>query len=245
MLISHLPLMVQLLDTAKKAKSNDKVINEMLSEYKNEIGLVAGIITLVNFFSPVLLCRNIMKRGSTIGISTMPFVGGLVLSIIFIQSALLIQDNIILYINLFGMVLGLCYLFVYYLYTKEKVQFYIKLSKMFVFVAVLISYAQREDPNLIKFRFGLISTLLLFAVIASPLLNLGTIIKTRNTDLLPMPLITVGALVAFTWLLYGLAINDSFVQIQNMIAFFLQIFQIALYVYLKVGVPSKKETKVS
>lgn len=220
-----------------------------LHEYKDLIGTLAGICTILQFFSPAFLCLEFIKLGSTENVDVMPFIGGLVLSVVFVQNAILIRDNIMLYVNSFALVLGVLYLILYFLYTKNKVKFYIKLSKAAIFIAVLIGYAQRESKDVVQFRFGLITTLILLALIASPLISVNEIIKTKNTSALPIPLILSGTIVTFLWFLYGLAIEDLFVQVQNLTAFILNAFQLGLFVYCKLNNPvrsaSVKKSKKS
>lgn len=39
----------------------------------------------------------------------------------------------------------------------------------------------------------------------------GEIIRTKSTEILPFPLIFMGTLVAFQWLVYGLIIDNAFI----------------------------------
>lgn len=39
------------------------------------------------------------------------------------------------------------------------------------------------------------------------------IIKTKNTEILPFPLIFMGTLVSFQWLLYGFIIDNTFIVV--------------------------------
>ncbi|XP_065206594.1 sugar transporter SWEET1-like [Planococcus citri] len=210
-----------------------------LHEYKDFVGTLAGICTILQFFSPAFMCLDFIKAGSTENADVMPFIGGLVLSILFVQNAILIKDNIMLYVNAFALVLGVIYLVLYFFYTKNKVKFYLKLSKAAIFIAVIIGYAQRESKDVVQFRFGLIVTFILLALIASPLISVNEIIKTKNTSGLPIPLILSGTVVSFLWFLYGVIIGDLFVQVQNVTAFFLNAFQLGLLGYCKLSKPVK------
>ena len=49
------------------------------------------------------------------------------------------------------------------------------LGKAIAFVAVFLGYAQWEKPELIEFRYGVIVTVLLLLLIASPLVHLVSI----------------------------------------------------------------------
>ncbi|XP_012147280.1 sugar transporter SWEET1 [Megachile rotundata] len=98
-----------------------------------------------------------------------------------------------------------------------------------------------ENSEKIEFRFGIIVTTLFLLLIASPLIHLGEVIRTQNTDILPFPLIFMGTLASFQWLLYGLIINNTFVIFQNVIGFLLSVVQMSLFVIF----PSKSKAKLN
>lgn len=47
------------------------------------------------------------------------------------------------------------------------------------------------------------------------------IIETKNTDILPFPIIFMGTIVTFLWLLYGLIINNVFIIVSKLSVFFI------------------------
>lgn len=55
-----------------------EAISESLQPYKNVVGQVASIVTILQFFSGAFVCKDIYKKGNTEGTSSTPFVGGLV-----------------------------------------------------------------------------------------------------------------------------------------------------------------------
>ncbi|KYQ55392.1 RAG1-activating protein 1 like protein [Trachymyrmex zeteki] len=75
-----------------------------------------------------------------------------------------------------------------------------------------------------------------YAFITNLLEAAKNVIKTKNTEILPFPLIFMGTLVSFQWLLYGLIIDNVFIIFQNAIGFMLSISQLSLFVIF----PSKK-----
>jgi solute carrier family 50 protein (sugar transporter) len=95
---------------------------------------------------------------------------------------------------------------------------------------------QYEDPDLVEQRFGLILTVLLYAVIASPMVELKEVIRNKSTEGLPFPIMFMGFLVGLAWLLYGIILNNSFVILQNLVAVLLSAFQLSFFLIY----PSKK-----
>lgn len=77
-------------------------------------------------------------------------------------------------VNFFGLVLNIIYVTVYYWYTpgNHKTTVWAQIGLSGAFSAAIIGYAQYEDPDLIEFRFGMIMTVFLFALVSSPFLSL-------------------------------------------------------------------------
>lgn len=100
------------------------------------------------------------------------------------------------------------------------------------------SIFQYEDPELVEHRFGLIVTLLLYALIASPMAELGEIIRKKSTEGLPFPIIFMGFAVGLTWLVYGIILNSLFMVMQNLVCVVLSGFQLGLFIVY----PSKSTT---
>ena len=64
---------------------------------------------------------------------------------------------------------------------------------------------------------GYLAAGLSVAFCAAPLFQAGHVIRTRNTESLPFPLIFMTFLVTAQWWLFGVIIDDAFVQYPNMI----------------------------
>ncbi|CAG2060952.1 unnamed protein product, partial [Timema podura] len=58
----------------------------------------------------------------------------------------------------------------------------------------------------------------------------GEVIRTKSTAMLPFPLILSGTVVTFLWLLYGIIINNSLIQLQNVVGLTLCAIQLSLFV---------------
>lgn len=50
-----------------------------LQPHKDLIGAVASVVTIGQFLSGGFICKDIYKKGNTDGISSNPFVGGIVM----------------------------------------------------------------------------------------------------------------------------------------------------------------------
>lgn len=58
-------------------------ISEILQPYKEIIGQVAGIVTFGQMLSAVFMLNDVRKKGTTRGASIVPFLGGIVLYVIY------------------------------------------------------------------------------------------------------------------------------------------------------------------
>ncbi|XP_076289871.1 sugar transporter SWEET1 [Lasioglossum baleicum] len=210
-----------------------------LEDYKDVVGTCASVSTMGQMLAGTLICKDIYQKGSSKGFDPMPFMGGIGMSTLMLQYAFILRDPAMVNVNVFGLLTNVAYMAVYYYYAPQTKDILASLGKLTALVAVFLAYAQMENPEKIEYRFGLIVTILLLLLIASPLFHLGEIIKTKNTDMLPFPLIFMGTLVTFQWLLYGIIINNMFVIFQNVVGFLLSAIQLSLFVIF----PSKSKGK--
>ncbi|XP_014468054.1 PREDICTED: sugar transporter SWEET1-like [Dinoponera quadriceps] len=207
-----------------------------LEEYKEIVGSCAMYITMLQMLAGIIICKNIYQQGTSKGVDPMPFLGGIGLCILMLRYAWILDDSAMINVNIFGVVTNTIYMAVYYYYASNTKNVLNLIGKATVFIVIFLIYAQVEHPSNVEFRFGIVVTVLLFLLIAAPLIHLREIIKTKNTEILPFPLILMGTLVSFSWLLYGLIIDNAFVIFQNVVGFTLSIAQLSLFVIF----PSKK-----
>ncbi|XP_076663117.1 sugar transporter SWEET1 [Andrena cerasifolii] len=212
-----------------------------LEDYREAVATCASICTMGQMLAGTLICKDIYRKGSSKGFDPMPFLGGIGMCILMLQYAWILGDPAMININVFGVLTNTAYMAVYYYYSHHTKDTLALIGKVAAFVMVFLTYAQVENSEKIEFRFGVVVTVLLFLLIASPLVHLGEIIKTKNTDILPFPLIFMGTIVSFQWLLYGLIINNVFVIFQNVVGFTLSVMQLSLFVIF----PSKSKAKAS
>ncbi|KAL6444433.1 hypothetical protein ACFW04_001940 [Cataglyphis niger] len=209
----------------------------VLEQYKEIVGSCAMYITMAHMLTGTLICKDIYKKGTAKGTDPMPFVGGIGVCILMLRYALMLNDPTMINVNIFGLLTNIIYMIVYYYYAPNTREVLKLIYKVTIFVIILLVYAQIEHPKNVEFRFGIVVTVLLFLLIAAPLMHLEEVIRTKSTEILPFPLIFVGTLVSFSWLLYGLIINNVFIIFQNAVGFILCIIQLSLFVIF----PSKKE----
>ncbi|XP_072943880.1 sugar transporter SWEET1 [Epargyreus clarus] len=212
---------------------------DVLQPYKELVGTVAAVVTTAQMFAGCFICYDIYKQGNTKGTTLMPFLGGVIMSILNLKFGFILGDDKMIQVNFIGLALNILYVLFFYHYTTEKMQVWAQMGIGGAIAAGLIAYTEMEDPALVENRFGTIITAFMFYLIASPLFGLKDIIKNQSTEGMPFPLIFSGTIVTFMWLLYGIILKNKFLVIQNVVAFLLCAVQLSLFVIY----PSKPKGK--
>ncbi|XP_050671367.1 sugar transporter SWEET1 [Leptidea sinapis] len=207
-----------------------ETLADLLQPYKSAVGTTAAVVTVGQMFSGTFLCWDIYKQNSTKGIGIMPFVGGLIMSLLNLKFGFVLRDDTMIQVNFFGLALNIVYLMVYFNYSSQKGRVWTQIGAGGAFSAAVLGYAEYEDPSLVENRLGTIITVFMFYLIASPLFGLRDIIKKQSTEGMPFPMILSGAVVSFMWLLYGIILRNNFLVLQNVVAFVLCAAQLALFV---------------
>jgi solute carrier family 50 protein (sugar transporter) len=216
---------------------------KLLQPYKDVIGRVASFLTIAQFFSGVFICRDIQKKGNTRDVSSVPFVGGIMVGLAMLKYGLLLQDDVMLVVNVTAIVLNAIYCAFYYLYSADKWNELFKpLSVSMGLVAVLWGYCAWEDPTLLEFRYGLIVTILMLLLLGNPLLGVREMIQNKDASQIPFVLTLMGTLVTFAWLLYAIILMNNFMIVQNVIGFILCFVQLIL-IFKYPGKPTEATKK--
>lgn len=73
--------------------------------------------------------------------------------------------------------------------------------------SVLDGNVQKVTTNV-----GLVCCSITIVFFAAPLTSIANVIKTKNTDSLPFPMIVMGFVVSCQWYIYGVLLQDKFIQ---------------------------------
>ncbi|XP_050498588.1 sugar transporter SWEET1 [Diabrotica virgifera virgifera] len=206
-----------------------EALSNILQPYKNVVGQTASIVTIAQFFSGAFICKDIYKKKSTAGIQAVPFIGGITIGILMLKLALLMNDAAMLQVNVAAIGLNVLYLAFYYYYSADKYNEVLKPGSVGVaIVAVFIGYSLVEAPELLEYRYSLVVTILMLALIGAPLLDVKAIIDKRDASSIPFPLTFMGTIVTALWLIYGIILQNAFMIVQNVIGFLLCLVQLVL-----------------
>jgi len=161
-----------------------------------------------------------------------------------LRYGVLTNEQSVVLVNIIGSTLFLVYTLIYYVFTVNKracvKQFGFSLT---VLVVVIIFTNRLEDqrdrmihvtgmstslklfnqsqvcnlPNYIYFDIfsGIVCCIVTVCFFAAPLASLLHVIRAKNSESLPLPLIATSFLVSLQWLIYGILISDSFIQVTH------------------------------
>ncbi|XP_041977341.1 sugar transporter SWEET1 [Aricia agestis] len=210
-----------------------------LQPYKELVGTIAAVVTTGQMFSGCFVCWDIYRDGTTGATPFMAFLGGLIMGALNLKYGFMLRDDKMIQVNFLGIALSILYVMVFYRYTPNKTSVWAQLGGAGALIAALFMYSEYEDPAVVEGRFGSIITAFMFYLVSAPLLGLKTIIKNKSTEGLPFPLILSGTVVTFSWLVYGIILNNTIIVLQNVVVFLLCAFQLSLFVMY----PSKPKAK--
>lgn len=102
---------------------------------------------------------------------------------------------------------------------------------------MIIYFSSGAEVEAINSRVGLMCCMGSIIFCAAPLISLTEVFRTQCTEVLPFPLIMSTFFVTGLWWLYGIIIQNSFVQYPNLIGCCLASFQLLLFIVY----PSKRK----
>ncbi|XP_038215827.1 sugar transporter SWEET1-like [Zerene cesonia] len=217
-----------------------ETLSNLLQPYKHIVATTAETVTMLQMFSGVFMCWDIYKQKSTKGNDIMPFLFGLIMSVLNLNYGLILKDPSMVQVNFFGLVLNVGYLSVYAKYEQNPAPMWKKIGVACVISAVVIIYTQLENPELVGHRFGIFMMTFMMFMIGQSLYGLKDVIKNKCTEGMPFPIILSGTVVCFSWLLHAIILNNQMLAIQNLLIFALFAFQLSFFFIY----PSRKEESI-
>ncbi|XP_054716292.1 sugar transporter SWEET1-like isoform X1 [Uloborus diversus] len=199
-------------------------------DLKNLVGQAATVCTIAVFLSGTEICRKIYAKKSTNDISALPIVCGLVSCSLWLRYGILISDSALMIVNATGVTLQSLYTLWYARFASNKGIFYRQVF-FAVFVIGLLYYLTtytvlQENARSIS-GIAACSAGVLF--MGSPLAAVAHILRTKNTDSLPLAMIVTTFVMATLWFYYGILTDDKFVQIPNFLGALLALSQLCLF----------------
>uniref|UniRef100_A0A1L8DEV2 Sugar transporter SWEET n=1 Tax=Nyssomyia neivai TaxID=330878 RepID=A0A1L8DEV2_9DIPT len=188
------------------------------------------ISTILQFLSGILVCRKCMQRKSTENVSAVPFISGFLSCSLWLKYGLLTNEASVVLVNIVGSCLMFGYTVIFYVLSTNKKVILRQFATVLLVLVSVVAYTQYdvEEPRAIEI-LGIICCTVTVLFFAAPLTMLLHVIRVKNSDSLPFPMILSSFFVCLQWFIYGVIIKDSFIQIPNFLGCVLTILQLTLF----------------
>jgi len=196
------------------------------------LSVTATSSTFALFLCGLQICSRIRQRGTTEGTGVAPFLLTSISCVCWLGYGVIREDSTVIFVNAVGLAVQSIYLAYYYHKTRLRTRLN-KLIAIELVVCFLTTWLiQNENIPMSKKLnvLGVICMLLNIATIASPLLDVGQVIRTKNTESLPFFLCVANMGVSLQWLLYGVLMDDFYMKVPNTIGAILSAVQLSLFI---------------
>uniref|UniRef100_A0A1Q3G2F9 Sugar transporter SWEET n=1 Tax=Culex tarsalis TaxID=7177 RepID=A0A1Q3G2F9_CULTA len=199
--------------------------------FQDVLGTSATISTVLQFLTGSVICHRYIRKKSTGETSGFPFVSGFLSCFLWLKYGMLTEEHVVIFVNIIGSVLFFSYVLVYFTFSINKRVVIRQFLGACVFIMLCTIYtiyeSNREKAVNVS---GLVCCCVGVLFFASPLTKLAHVINTKNTESLPFPIIIASFFVSLQWFIYGLLIEDRFIQVPNLLGCLLSAIQLMLYV---------------
>ena len=218
--------------------SPPKLFNE------HTLAQICVVTTISLYLSGISVMSNIVKKGSSSGISILPFLTCAVSCTIWLKFALITEDPVLWKTNLAGTLLEWIYVFIYisYLPTEisknHNIRRWLTIQIIFMFtILITASQPKYTDEDLSNLKDFLIKVCI-FTNICNYMSPLGQALycyKQKSTENLSVVLNFTYWIQVCAWLTYGLTTGKIVVIIPNSLGIFLTSFTMSLFLMFPRG----------
>ena len=125
-----------------------------LDQYKEIVGNVATIITIINFLVGSQVCYGFFKKKTTGDVSGLTFLVGVMMTFSWWSYGRIVSDSSITLVNGVGLILQTLYSICYYVYTNQRADTTKKTILTVCFVMTLKYFIESYDPRIVQYRLG-------------------------------------------------------------------------------------------
>mmetsp|Transcript_46032 Transcript_46032/g.107979 ORF Transcript_46032/g.107979 Transcript_46032/m.107979 type:complete len:238 (-) Transcript_46032:289-1002(-) len=197
------------------------------------IQAVALTSTLFQYLSPYPVVFRIYKYGTTWEYSHMPYL--ITFFYAWAQSyyGLLVRNAFMLFINSFGVVVSGTFMIIFVRYCPKGRKAYLRslvvVGSFFMSLACYgAAYHMEEDDGV--YFIGHVNNVVSVLCYLAPLATLQVVLDTKNAESIPFMVAVMNLFSSLSWFLYGVLLDDNFLQVPNFLGFLLSALQLALYV---------------
>uniref|UniRef100_A0A6M2DH04 Sugar transporter SWEET n=1 Tax=Xenopsylla cheopis TaxID=163159 RepID=A0A6M2DH04_XENCH len=201
-----------------------------LEYWKDLIAATAVVTTVLQFLTGILICQKIVQKGSTGDTSVFPFICGFLSCSLWLRYAFLTREQSVILVNTIGATLQLAYIVTFYVYTINKTSVMRQFLATLLLIITSLVYAEYEkNAEKVVKVMGIMCCCVTVTFFGAPLTMLFHVIRVKSSESLPFPIILASFLVSGQWFIYGILIQDTFIQIPNFLGCLLSVIQLTLF----------------
>ncbi|XP_066995561.1 sugar transporter SWEET1 [Anabrus simplex] len=190
----------------------------------------ASYCTVLQFLSPIWPFAKVVKLGTTGTLPSLQFVVGFLSCSTWLRYGWIVNDSAIVTVNAVGAGLYLAYVALFYKYSPKKS---VVLKQLFVSVIIQLLTAfydwYEDDADALRSTIGLLCLFLTVSFFAAPLAQVKHVIQCRSTESLSFVTIVATFIVTLQWFIYGIILDDYYIQIPNIMGCFLSLVLLSLF----------------
>ncbi|GIX84333.1 sugar transporter SWEET1 [Caerostris extrusa] len=204
------------------------------------VGNIATVCTIGSAFSGLPICLEFFRKKSTANVPVLPFLAGWICTSLWLQYSLMLGDTMMQVVNWTCSILQAIYVLCYNIATTDKknTQQMTSVAVCFLVATYAFGFHIATKATVMNI-FGLMAAVSSVLASAAPLATVKTILKTKNSVSLPLPIIFSTFIVTSLWFFYGILVENSFIQVPNLISAIISVLQLILIAVY----PSKKAVK--
>ncbi|XP_052176093.1 bidirectional sugar transporter SWEET12-like [Diospyros lotus] len=201
-------------------------------------GILGNIVSFMVYLAPVPTFHRIVKKKSTEGFESLPYLVAHFSSVLWIYYACLKSNAFLLMsINSVGCVIETIYIALYIAYAPKKARMYtLKLLLLLnfggLFTIVVLSHFLAKGSSQVHV-LGWVCLVFSVCVFVAPLSIMRQVISTKSVEFMPFSLSLCLTLNAVMWFFYGLLERDIYVALPNILGFAFGLLQMVLYLFYK------------
>ncbi|VVC38106.1 SWEET sugar transporter [Cinara cedri] len=216
----------------------------MYDMYVKAVSFSAGCASTAMMLTPLLVCKDIVKKKSSDHVNLSTFVGALFRSSLFCRQGFLLNLPTVMFVHGMGLFINTLYLSLYWYYSNKKNDVIAKVFKTALMSIVFLSYSFIESKDVVVTRFPIIVSVIHLSLIGWPLLSVRETIKTKKWSGHPKPILINTIVLCILWLLYSINVQNPIIFTQCSVALLLSLAQLGLLIiYPTENMPISKSEK--
>ncbi|XP_026806704.1 sugar transporter SWEET1-like [Rhopalosiphum maidis] len=197
--------------------------------YVNAVSFSAGCASTAMMLTPMLVCKDIVKKKKSDHVNLSTFVGAIFRSSLFCRQGFILNLPTMMFVHGMGLLINTFYLSLYWYYSNKKNDVITTVFKTALLSAVFLLYSFIESTDLVVTRYPIMVSIIHLSLMGWPLLSIRETIRTKKWSGHPKPILINSIVLCILWLLYSINIQNRIIFTQCSVALILSSTQLGLW----------------